>query len=44
MVKVAFGSEAAAASAVIMAELLGHAATKLFNPTFNVWIVAVNNR
>lgn len=40
----AFGSEAAAASAVIMAEVLGFSATKFFNPTLNVWIVAVNRK
>ena len=40
----AFGSEAAAASAVLMAEVLGFAASKFFNPTLGVWIVAVNRR
>ena len=40
----AFGSEAAAASAVIMAEVLGFSASKFFNPTLGVWIVAVNRR
>ena len=38
-----FGSEAAAA-AVIMAEVLGFSASKFFNPTLGVWIVAVNRR